>query len=289
MKPIPVRHLTDSVQKPAIGHFQIRKLDFDFFGPDRAQPTHRHNFYFLLFIIQGSGKHTIDLKAYNVVDKSLFFLRPGQVHSLTLNTESRGYIVQFDFPFVDSSYDTMKHLLREVTHLNFCALNELSFGKLENTLQLIFQEYQESREKFLESIDALLQVFLIELIRNRNLGMGSRHQSSSYAQDRLYEFLELLEQKITTVKQVNQYADLMNLSVYQLNKILKDNLDKTCMQMISEQLIVESKRYLLASSNRVKDIAHLLGFEDLSYFVRFFKKHTGFTPEAFREKFGNVQ
>ena len=27
------------------------------------------------------------------------------------------------------------------------------------------------------------------------------------------------------------------------------------------------------------------GYEDVSFFIRFFKKHTGFSPEAFRHKF----
>jgi len=40
---------------------------------------------------------------------------------------------------------------------------------------------------------------------------------------------------------------------------------------------------LINSDRYVSEIASLLRFEDNSYFVRFFKKHAGVTPEEFRK------
>ena len=75
---------------------------------------------------------------------------------------------------------------------------------------------------------------------------------------------------------------MLNLSTYQLNAITKTTLGKTCSDLINEYIILESKRYLLATSNQVNQIAYHLGYEDVSYFIRFFKKHTGYSPETFR-------
>lgn len=74
----------------------------------------------------------------------------------------------------------------------------------------------------------------------------------------------------------------MNLSPYQLNEITKATIGKTASELINEHIILEAKRYLLATPNQIKDIADHLGYEDVSYFIRFFKKHTGYSPEAFR-------
>ena len=95
--------------------------------------------------------------------------------------------------------------------------------------------------------------------------------------------MEQLGKHITNLKQVSQYADLLNLSSYQLNSITKTTIGKAASVLINEQIILEAKRYLLATPNQVKDIADHLGFEDISYFIRFFKKHTGYSPEAFRK------
>jgi AraC family transcriptional activator of pobA len=104
-------------------------------------------------------------------------------------------------------------------------------------------------------------------------------------QERLEELLELLETHITTHKQVSEYAQLLNLSAWQLNTITKTTLGKTCSELINEYIILESKRYLLATNHQIKEIAWHLGYEDISYFIRFFKKHTGYSPELFRHNF----
>jgi AraC-like DNA-binding protein len=104
-------------------------------------------------------------------------------------------------------------------------------------------------------------------------------------QQRLEEFLELIETHIASHKQVSEYAQMLSLSTYQLNAITKTTLGKTCSQLIDDTLILGAKRYLLATSNQITQIAYLLGYEDISYFSRFFKKHTGYSPEAFRQNF----
>ena len=75
------------------------------------------------------------------------------------------------------------------------------------------------------------------------------------------------------------------MSVYQLNNITKTTLGKTASDVINDHIILEAKRFLLATSEQVNQIAYHLGYEDPSYFIRFFKKHTGYTPEAFRSNF----
>ena len=57
---------------------------------------------------------------------------------------------------------------------------------------------------------------------------------------------------------------MLNLSTYQLNAITKTTLGKTCSDLINEYIILEAKRYLLATSNKVNQIAYHLGYEDVS-------------------------
>lgn len=77
----------------------------------------------------------------------------------------------------------------------------------------------------------------------------------------------------------------MNLTTYRLNTITKELLGKTPSTLINEYVVLEAKRLLLATSNQIQQIADLLGYEDVSYFVRYFKKHTNYSPEAFRKNF----
>jgi AraC-like DNA-binding protein len=76
---------------------------------------------------------------------------------------------------------------------------------------------------------------------------------------------------------------MMNLSPSYLNTICKETLDKTLTDLISERLILEAKRLFSYSDLNVTQVATKLNFADPSYFTRFFRKHTGVTPEEFRE------
>ncbi|MNY79168.1 HTH-type transcriptional activator Btr [compost metagenome] len=55
--------------------------------------------------------------------------------------------------------------------------------------------------------------------------------------------------------------------------------------MIHERIILEAKRLLLHSELNVNQIADKIGFEDPSYFVKYFKKYTSQSPVSFRNSF----
>ncbi|MFP7654437.1 helix-turn-helix domain-containing protein [Chryseobacterium proteolyticum] len=52
--------------------------------------------------------------------------------------------------------------------------------------------------------------------------------------------------------------------------------------MIAQRLLLEAKRELSFGALTVKEVAFRLGFNDSSYFSRFFKKHSGYSPEQFK-------
>jgi AraC-like DNA-binding protein len=212
-------------------------------------------------------------------------MRPGQVHQLKLNAKSTGYLIEFKTDFYYPQDKASNQLLRKTSNKNLCSLDEKRFKKIHSVLTAIFQEYTNKQEGYHEVIKANLGILFIELVRNRQNKKSHLNNTISYTQERLEKFLELLETQIATHKQAAHYADKLNLSGYQLNTITKATLGKTSSELINEYIILESKRYLLATANQVNQIAYHLGYEDVSYFIRFFKKHTGYSPEVFRHNF----
>lgn len=286
MKSIPIRHLSGSRKEPAFTTgFAIRSVQDLLAGQDMVQELHRHDFYYVLALQKGTGKHEVDFVSYNIGDHSIFFLRPGQVHRIILKAGSVGYLMQFGLDFYPPKDQSALPLLRRAGALTHCRPEAVSFDKLNLLLAYMLREFTEKQENYQEVVKATLEIFLIELVRNRQCGEALSQTGSQYAQERLEEFLELLEAHITHHQQVSEYADQLHLSVYQLNSITKATLGKTCSRLISEQIILEAKRYLLATSSHIYQVAYHLGYEDVSYFIRFFKKHTGYSPEAFRQNF----
>ncbi|MEO6150299.1 MAG: AraC family transcriptional regulator [Mucilaginibacter sp.] len=284
MEKIPIRYINKSRQEPALSeNFNIREIHSLLDGKDMVQELHRHDFYYMLALQSASGKHHIDFTPYTIADHTVFFMRPGQVHELVLNAGSKGYIMQFRDEFYYPKDKIAHQLLRKASHTEHYQLQPAGFNKLLSILSYIYQESVEKIERYQEVIKANMGIFFIELIRQQ--GSVPAEKSSIYTQERLEKFLELLEDKIFTHKQVAQYAEMLNLSPYQLNAIAKAALGKTCSAIINEQIILEAKRCLLATSNQINQTAYRLGYDDVSYFIRFFKKQTGYSPEVFRNNF----
>ena len=101
---------------------------------------------------------------------------------------------------------------------------------------------------------------------------------------RIYQFLMLLENHYTTEKNVGFYADKLHISAKRLNQILKQKLDKTINQMLQERLLAEAKHLLFVGKANIQEISFSLGFEDPSYFSRFFRKMTKVSPEQFKKE-----
>jgi AraC family transcriptional activator of pobA len=285
MKNIPVRKIKPTNEPASPGQFKIRALADVLGGNDLVHDLHRHDFYFILAVDRGAGTHGIDFTRYDVRDHSIFMLRPGQVHQLELKAGSTGFLIEFDPAFYHPADSLPKQRLIRAGQKNVCAVEDGRFEKLLAILTNIFNEFSGKQEGYMEVIKASLDIFFIEFLRqSRNLADASA-PTDSYAQERLEAFLELLSTHLAERKQVSQYAGLLNLSTYQLNAISKATVGKPASELINEQIVLEAKRYLLATSSQVKDIADHLGYDDISYFIRFFKKHTGSSPEAFRKNF----
>ena len=286
MGDIPIRHITTPQKEPDFSeNFTIRDVRNLLAGGDMIQELHRHDFFYILALEKGAGHHEIDFTPYPVGDRSIFVMRPGQVHHLVLKTESAGYLMGFKTDFYYPSDKASYVAFRRAGNKNLYQPDAKRFHRLLSILTYVFEEYNDKQDGYQEVIKANLAIFFVELLRHEHHPKSAAHNAISYEQQRLEEFLELLETHIATHKQVSAYADMLNLSTYQLNAITKATLGKTCSELINEHIILESKRYLLATPSQVNQIAYRLGYEDASYFIRFFRKHVGYTPEAFRHNF----
>ncbi|SEM37281.1 transcriptional regulator, AraC family [bacterium A37T11] len=86
---------------------------------------------------------------------------------------------------------------------------------------------------------------------------------------------------------VHYLAGRLNISAGYLSDVLKQESGKTAIEHIHIYLISEAKNRLLGEDKTVSEIAYALGFENLSYFSRLFKKEVGVSPNTFKKQFLN--
>ena len=286
MQKIPFVHIKDAIKEPAFaGQFSIRKLEDFLGGKEMVQELHRHNFFYLLVLDKGQGEHRIDFVSYAITDHCVFFMRPGQVHDLHLKADSSGYLIAFTEDFYTPLGQSANQVFRSASSKNFCPLLVDRFDNLLIILARMLGEYNAKEENYLDVIHSSLSIFFVELTRRCADVESATIGKNAYLHERLNEFQQLVSQHVAIHKQPAWYAKQMNLTSYQLNAVTKAVLAKTSSEVINDFIVLEAKRYLLATANQISQIAWHLGYEDVSYFIRFFGKRTGHSPEAFRSIF----
>ena len=85
------------------------------------------------------------------------------------------------------------------------------------------------------------------------------------------------------LKKISDYAQQLGVSQNYLNDMVKSITGKSAGQLMKTQLLKQATVCLKHSTKSISEISYLLGFEDPSYFTRFYKKHTGHLPSDKRK------
>jgi AraC-like DNA-binding protein len=246
----------------------------------RTKP-HKHDAYFeIIYLSEGGGFHWIDTQKFQVNPPVCYFLS-GQLHYWEMTTIPKGFVLLFKEEFFD--FFKQGQLLSLIRNLE--ATVEINLSDTAN-LDFIFsemvKEYKEPSVNSSELIHGYLQVALVKLLRNKHL-----HESPVISgNDSVYRrFLHVIQntQPVSNLK-VNEVAATLNISAQHLNAALKKATGRSASELISEQVLLEAKRYLLHTDKTVSEIAFALSFTDPSHFVKHFKKSTGETPQVFRTR-----
>ena len=81
---------------------------------------------------------------------------------------------------------------------------------------------------------------------------------------------------------VQYCADQLHLSANYLGDLIKKETGKTALEIITAIVLMDIKAQLKSTDLPTKEIAFSLGFNNMSFFNRYFKRHTGMTPQEYR-------
>lgn len=277
---IPIHDLSAKAQADLliVRKFKINKND--------VEVAHRHNYNQLLFIEKAKGVHEIDFISYPLKNYSFHFVSSGQVHKLAINEKAVGGALLFQRE-VFSETANEKNVLENLPFFNRVNYPVLETGKenfalFTSLIQNILDE-QESGNNFIIKKNYLS----ILLLRLQRFYLEQKKTSDSKTQTPLLinRFLHLIEKECLVNNKVNWFADKLFVTPNHLNETSKNITGKTALELIQEQVLLEAKRMIIYTSLSIKEIAFACGFDDVAYFIRFFKKHSGRTPQEYRRRF----
>ncbi len=248
---------------------------------------HLVEFYLIIFIEEGEGKHTIDFKEYVCETGTLLTVRKDQVHRFHKHSDLKGNMLLFTNEFLVSYLDNLElqktlQLFNELLGTPQIHLTESEFNSIQALIKRIQKEYFEVNDAYsLSIIRSELHILITQLFR-----IKSNVNQVLFDRKYLTEFTELqtlVENNANKTTRVQDYAQMMGRSSKTLNNITQSILSKSAKEFVDEICIKQIKRLLINTVMSVKEIAYRSGFEETTNFYKYFKRHTQLTPEQFRD------
>ena len=172
------------------------------------------------------------------------------------------------FKYNEMEKDGKEKLLKQIEKIDF---------------QLMKKLYKEATGPLKQEIrSSLLTLLALEIVTlfAENQETGSPRLSR---QDQVFRnFTISLAKNVSRHRTVEFYANEACLTPKYFSTVIKKRSGKLPMDWITERTIVLIKYLLHNSDKSIQEISNDLNFPNQSFFTRYFKSHTGFTPTAFR-------
>lgn len=253
---------------------------------------HVHNFYEILWFQEGEGCHTVDFVEYKIRPNTFFFLSPGQIHNFDPTADKssyKGLAIKMCTDFLrdeECSDNTMlKYNAFHTFDTSPYMYVEDSVAKELLSIVAMMESEAAHRGQFgnIDILKSLLRIFLVKIQRYGVQEGGVQLDSRKSSHLLFVRFRQLVDRKFRTLHTVQQYADALNVALRTLGKSVSECSGRSPLSFINDRIILEAKRLVRHSNLMIKEIAYELGFEDPSYFVKLFKRQTGYLPSDFRE------
>jgi AraC family transcriptional activator of pobA len=245
---------------------------------------HRHSgLYQLLYLAQGTAIVALDEARHTVAGPAIVEIPQAFVHGFEFDQHCRGYVVTIAYPLL---LDLIHQLGPEATPPGQPMIHRLKSAIDVTSLQTVFQQLNRRYRSPLAFRDAQIEAWVTLLytrLRQLHPGAGPSPAQSRGLQH-YTRFSVLLEDAYTEHHEVAWYASRMGLTPAHLNVITRAHAGKSPLQLIHERLALEAGRSLVYTTQPIAVIADTLGFSEPAHFTRFFRKMSGVSPRAFRQR-----
>ena len=253
--------------------FKVNEISYE--NPYNYSVVHRHTYFeIFLFDIGIGGEQIIDFNKYEIKDKTLFIVVPGQVHLLNRKESEGGLIIQFTQEFLNTQITTAS--IDALFALKTNPVSHLSNADYETLKKSFFYLLSLENSKEAYKAEKLKHYFAFTMFQI--LGTIERTTTVTKKNSITLNYLLLAERRFINDRKISNYALQLNIAVSKLNYVIKKDLGKTPSEIIQELLSIEIKRLILLEEMSHKEISFHLNFDSASSYNRFVKTHMGCNP-----------
>lgn len=255
-------------------------------------PLHWHDELEIIYVKKGKGLITVDFKDYNITAPSLILILPGQLHSIEQLEE---YSMEYENIIFNPSMLMPKQA--------DCCTTDFIQPLLDRriTVPTVFTPIYPYYEDVVSSLDCcdnismtcpqgyqlyiksqLFNLFFILNNRCKILTNPKSHKKTIDL-DKMKIILKYIENNYMNKIMISDVSELLDYSESHFMRYFKNTMGTSFVEYLKEYRLTMASRLLITSDSSILDIANEVGFDNLSYFNRSFKKKYNTTPFRYRK------
>lgn len=250
---------------------------------------HKLTFFVLIFITEGSGKHSINFHDIPFKKGTIFAIRPDSIHKF-YPSRAEGDLLVFTEDFILNQVTQKRgarifQLFNEQLASPKQQLELQDFNQIKTHIDAIKTEFHQVQDDFSsDMIRGLLHLTFTQLLRVKSL---NNHALTNTKYLNLFlKFQKLVEAQYQEQQSIASYADQLCITPRTLNNVTHSIVGKSAKTVVNDILFANVKSLLINSDQNITQIAYATGFQETSHLSKSFKKHSGMTPKQFKEHYG---
>ncbi|MDR1602548.1 MAG: helix-turn-helix domain-containing protein [Tannerella sp.] len=270
--------------------------EFNYSPSDAAEPIpfpapSRHEALTLLGVMAGELGISVDYSPYRIPANGIVWIMPTHIMQVTdIAHGTKVWMLHLTKLFIDNN---IQKRFGDTPMISYMQLKKYPYSLFEpEEFKLLYEHLQTIRDKFKlnahsfqkEVVKTFLKAFALDMAHFFFRKKDNFFVPQLTRKEELFsDFLLLLKEHCKSQHEVSFYAGKLCITPQYLSLILKEQSGHSASQWIQNALVVEAKRMLKMPRTTIQKVADDLNFPDQSAFGKFFRKHTGFSPLAFRK------
>ena len=241
----------------------------------------------LLYCLSGEAKLQVNFEQWCLTTDSVIILFPGDVVLAEASGGFSARLLCYDTAMLREASLQMEHTVYSLLRVDRCRGDKpIVSAIVKNMMNLLQVFFSEPNCQCLDQLVLLqLKAFLLGFsdFLKRNPQRRPQELGSDRVNGLFSEFMRMVAEHYREQRDVAFYASGLHISPKYLGQIVNRKTGRNPKTIIDHYVIVQLKLQLRTSRITIKELAWLYHFTDTSFFCRYFKSHTGLSPQEYRK------
>jgi len=249
------------------------------------------NYHTHLFCHQGSLTFSFNdtrMKCKN--GEFVFWFANSKLANLVFSTNFKATVLLVENQFLHDNIPDQNWGIDATLHSRQYPVKQLSDKNDRERVLLNFRllndKFQDKEHRFYEeALKLQMRLFILEMWHT--FAKEYEHRKRTLLTGTLYErFMHLVHEHCLKEREVQFYANQLNITAKYLNAVCKQNSGVTASEWIQRNTKERIVLLLQNANLNVAEIADEMNFSSRSFFTRYVKKVLGVTPSEYRNRLG---